>query len=257
MAESEEKGGAVLESLVEKIAEKLKGEEEDESSSSLSDREAEAEEETKKEEVEEERMREVEGSKVKRLFGRQRPLHHVLGGGKAADVLLWRNKKASATVLGTATMIWVLFEIVEYHLLTLVAHILIFTLAALFIWANATTLVKKSPPRIPVIELPSKPLLELASTVTVEINRGLALLREIALGRNLKKFLIVIVSLWVLSIIAFVVLHTVPVLYEKHENKVDSYAEVATAELKKHYTFVRDKYLSKIPISPLKPMKFA
>ncbi|GAB2230904.1 hypothetical protein Droror1_Dr00015201, partial [Drosera rotundifolia] len=186
-----------------------------------------------------------------------------------ADVLLWRNKKASATVLGTATMIWVLFEIVEYHLLTLVAHILIFTMAALFFWANATTLVKKSPPRLPVIKLPTKPLLELASIVTVEINGGLALLREIALGRNLKKFLVVIVSLWVLSIIgssfslltllylSFVVLHTIPVLYEKHEDKVDSCAEVATAELKKHYTFVSDKYLNKIPISPLKPKKFA
>ncbi|KAM0030402.1 hypothetical protein Hdeb2414_s0018g00536681 [Helianthus debilis subsp. tardiflorus] len=39
-----------------------------------------------------------------KLFGRQKPVHHILGGGKPADVLLLRNKKISASVLfgGTA-----------------------------------------------------------------------------------------------------------------------------------------------------------
>jgi len=61
----------------------------------------------------------------------------------AADVLLWRNKKISASVLATGTAIWVLFELLEYHLLTLVCHILIFTLAILFLWANASTFINK------------------------------------------------------------------------------------------------------------------
>lgn len=63
--------------------------------------------------------------------------------GTAADVFLWRNKKISASVLGTATAIWILFELLEYHLLTLICHILIFTLAVLFLWANASTFINK------------------------------------------------------------------------------------------------------------------
>ncbi|KAL8138476.1 hypothetical protein V2J09_004477 [Rumex salicifolius] len=202
-------------------------------------------------------------SKVNRLFGREKPVHHVLGGGKPADVLLWRNKKVSAGVLGTATAIWVLFELLEYHLLTLICHTLIFSLAVLFLWANASTFINKSPPCIPEVNLPQQAILDFASAVSYELNRGLHLLHEIALGRELKKFLVVIAGLWLFSIlgsscnfltlvyIIFVVLHTVPFLYEKHEDKVDSFAERAAVEVKKQYVVVNDKYLSKLPKVPL------
>lgn len=61
----------------------------------------------------------------------------------AADVFLWRDKKLSAAVLGVATAIWVLFELVEYHFLSLVCHILIFSLAAMFLWSNAHAFMNK------------------------------------------------------------------------------------------------------------------
>jgi hypothetical protein len=62
---------------------------------------------------------------------------------KAADVLLWKDKKISAAVIGGATVLWVLFEVVEYHLLTLVSHVLIVALAVFFLWSNATVFIKK------------------------------------------------------------------------------------------------------------------
>ncbi|GAB2291052.1 hypothetical protein Dimus_025307 [Dionaea muscipula] len=238
------------ESLVDKIAEKFHGDD-DSSSSSSSSSLSSCDSEVK------ETVAPV-GSKVKRLFGRQKPIHQVLGGGKPADVLLWRNKAASATVLTTATVIWILFVIVEYHLLTLVAQILIFSIAVLFLLSKATTFIKKSPPRIPKFELPQEPLLEFAAALTGGFNRGFAVLREIASGRDLKKFLTVIAGLWLLSVvgscfnfltllyITLVVLHTVPVLYDKYEDNVDSCAEFATIEFKKHYSFVSENYLSKM-----------
>ncbi|KAL8162478.1 hypothetical protein V2J09_013967 [Rumex salicifolius] len=197
--------------------------------------------------------------RVNRLFGREKPVHQVLGGGKPADVFLWRNKKVSAGVLGTATAIWVIFELLEYHLLTLICHILIFSLAILFLWANASAFVNESPPNVPEVRLPQEQIIQFASSVRFEINRGLHLLHEIALGREWKKFLVVIAGLWLISVlgsycnfltfmyIIFVVLHTVPLLYEKHEDKVDSFAERAAIEVKKKYSLVNDKYLSKIP----------
>ncbi|XP_044504408.1 reticulon-like protein B3 [Mangifera indica] len=206
-----------------------------------------------------------------RPFGREKPVHKVLGGGKPADVLLWRNKKISAGVLGGATALWILFELLEYHLLTLVCHILILALAVLFLWSNASKFINKSTPQIPDVKIPEKHVLEVASALTYEINWGLTVLREIASGRDLKKFLGAIAGLWVLSIvgswcnfltlfyISFVLLHTVPVIYEKYEDQIDPFAEKALIEIKKQYAVFDEKVLrqvlSKIPKGAFKDKK--
>ncbi|CAK9319106.1 unnamed protein product [Citrullus colocynthis] len=255
MSDHSENAESKSESLIDKIVEKIH--DHDSSSSSGSDSETEggsASSSTLKE-------------KVFRLFGRERPVHHVLGGGKPADLFLWRNKKISAGVLSGATVIWVFFELLECHLLTFVSRSLILALGLLFLWSNAHTFIYKSPPRIPVVQLPADPFLEFASTLRAEINCGFALLRDIATGRDLKKFLTAIAALWVLSIVGswcnfltlfyinFVLLHTVPVLYEKYEDKIDPLAEKASIEFKKHYAVFEEKVLSKIPKGPLKGKK--
>ncbi|GER46684.1 reticulon-like protein [Striga asiatica] len=250
-------------------------------------------------------------AKIYRLFGREKPVHRVLGGGKpfvicfdsadvmgrsvkisdsikfmkslgsldslklipqqnsSADIFLWRDKKISAGVLGLATAIWVLFELMEYHLLTLVCHILILALAISFLWTNASTFINKSPPKIPQVVVPEDFVLGVASALRIEFNGAFATLREIASGRDIKKFLAVIAGLWVVSVlgscmnsltlfyICFVLLHTVPVLYEKYEDQVDAFAEKAEAEIKKQYAVFNAKVLSKIPKGPLKDKKFA
>lgn len=208
-------------------------------------------------------------TKIFRLFGREKPVHKVFGGGKPADIFLWRNKKISAGVLGGTTAIWVLFELLEYHLLTLVCHMLILSLAILFLWSNATTFINKTPPRIPEVHLPEEPFLQVASALSIEINRALVVLRDIASGKDIKMFLGVIAGLWIVSLlgsccnfltlfyIAFVLLHTVPVLYEKYEDQVDSFGEKTMIEIKKQYAVFDAKVLSKIPRGPLKDKKKA
>ncbi|URE22676.1 Reticulon [Musa troglodytarum] len=54
---------------------------------------------------------------------------------------------------------------------------------------------------------------------------------------------------------AFVTLHTVPFLYDKYEDRVDTLAEKATVEFKKHYAVYHAKSLSKIRRRPLKDKK--
>ncbi|KAJ6400654.1 RETICULON-LIKE PROTEIN [Salix viminalis] len=243
------------ENPIESVTEKIHHE----SSSSSSDSESDSE----KKSYTSESVKE----KIWRLFGREKPLHHVLGGGKPADVFLWRNKKVSAGVLGFATAIWVLFELAEYNLLTLVCHILILSLALMFLWSNAHSFIKKSPPRIPQVHIPEEPVLQVASALCVEINGAFVVLRSIAAGKDLKKFLIVIAGLWVMSIvgswchfltlfyICFILLHSVPVLYEKFEDKIDPLAEKAMIEIKKQYAVFDAKVLSKIPLAALKAKK--
>ncbi|KAG1346506.1 putative Reticulon-like protein B2 [Cocos nucifera] len=124
-----------------------------------------------------------------------------------------------------------------------------------------------SPPHIPELSIPEDVAVSVALRLRYDINRSFAVLRDIASGRDLRKFLMVIAGLWVLSIIGsccnfltlfyivFVTLHTVPVLYEKYEDKVDSFAEKAMAGIKKHYATVHAKCLSKIPRGALKEKK--
>ncbi|KAG5233790.1 reticulon protein [Salix suchowensis] len=235
MAEHEGQRESAAESLMDKITEKISVH--DSSSSSDSDNE----------------KFDAVKSKIFRLFGREKPVHKVLGGGKPADVFLWRNTKISAGVLGGATAVWALFELLGYHLITLVCHLSILSLA--------------TPTKIPEVVLPEKCVREVASVLRIEINRGLAVLRDIASGKDLKKFLAVIAGLWVLSLIgsginfltllyiSFVLLHTVPVLYEKYEDQVDAYSEKAWIEIKKQYAVFDEKYLSKIPKGALKGEK--
>lgn len=110
---------------------------------------------------------------AKRLFGGQKSVHHVLGGGKctqnlpdwcsdilckepihntytaifdiydlyllaitAADVLLWRNKKISSSVLAVATAVWVFFEWLDYHFLTIACFVLVLGMVVQFAWST-------------------------------------------------------------------------------------------------------------------------
>ncbi|XP_075496587.1 reticulon-like protein B5 [Primulina tabacum] len=250
-----EKHEQAAESLIDKITEKFHG-----SDSSSSDSDDDAQVKSTADAVK---------AKIYRLFGREKPVHKVLGGGKPADIFLWRDKKISAGVLGVATTIWVLFELLEYHLLTLVCHILILGLTLLFLWANASTFINKSPPKMPEVILPEDIVLGVASALRLEFNTSVAILRDIASGKDLKKFLAVIAGLWVLSVIGscfnfltlfyilFVLLHTVPLFYEKYADQIDTFAEKAEAELKKQYAVFNAQVLSKIPKGPLKDKKFA
>lgn len=206
-------------------------------------------------------------SNINRIFGKDKSLHKLLGGGKPADIYLWRNKKITAGVLGFATAIWVLFELLEYHFLTLVCHVLIFALAFIFLWSNASAFIKMSPPKIPEFRLPEDIVLGVAGALRIEINGALAFLRDIAAGKDVKKFIVVIAGLWLFSIIgscssfltlfyiSLLLLHTIPVLYEKYEDKIDAFVEKAEAEIKNQYAVFDVKVLSKIPKGLLKEKK--
>ncbi|XP_010278922.1 PREDICTED: reticulon-like protein B5 [Nelumbo nucifera] len=195
----------------------------------------------------------------KRLFGRKRPVHAVFGGGKYADIILWRNKQVSGCIVAGVTVIWLLFEWLDYHFLTFVCHSLILSLAILFVWSNFACLVNKSPPNFPEVILPEDIFVSIALTLRYEFNRAFSAFREVASGNDMKKFLMVVAVLWIISVvgnwfsfltlfyIVFVIVYTVPALYEKHEDEVDSFAEKAMVEVNKHYAVLDEKVLKKLP----------
>ncbi|WVY93833.1 hypothetical protein V8G54_032921 [Vigna mungo] len=158
------------------------------------------------------------GSQINRLFGREKPVHHILG---AADVLLWRNKKISASVLTSATVIW--------------------------------------PSDVPRLVLPEELFVNIATVVGGEVNRGLRFLQDAACGGNLKQFLIVVGALFAGAVIGswcnfisviyigFVAAHTLPVFYEKYEDEVDNFVYKVFGQMQHHYRNLDASVLSKIP----------
>ncbi|KAK4763851.1 hypothetical protein SAY87_013289 [Trapa incisa] len=195
-----------------------------------------------------------------RLFGRQRPLHETLGGGKVADVLLWKDKAVSGWMLIGATLIWFLFEVAEYHFITLMCHVILVLMFIIFIWSNIAPLVQRDPPRAHEFLL-SESSCKYAFS---KVNSILVKLYDLSCGRDWKLFFAVIGFLWVLSIVGnyvnshnllyfvFICLETLPALYERYEREVDYMAERGSQDVKKLYNKFDSRVLAKIPRGPVK-----
>ncbi|XP_044501793.1 reticulon-like protein B8 [Mangifera indica] len=206
-------------------------------------------------------------TRLRRLFGRQKPVYHLLGGGKSADVLLWRNKKISASTLSGATAIWVLFEWLNYHFLTLLFVALVLGMLIQFLWLNVSGLFNRSPSKVPRLVLPSELFVNIGVSVGNLVNQALRFLQDVSCGGNLKQFLVVVASLWFAALIGswfnfltvlyagFVAAHTLPVLYEKYEDQVDSSVYNVFGQFQNQYQKLDAGFLSKIPKGKLSGKK--
>lgn len=65
----------------------------------------------------------------------------ILMSGAVADIALWRNKRLSASILIGITTVWILFEVAEYHFLTLLCHASIAAMLFVFIWSNGAAML--------------------------------------------------------------------------------------------------------------------
>ncbi|KAK8487372.1 hypothetical protein V6N11_021444 [Hibiscus sabdariffa] len=177
-----------------------------------------------------------EGTPQLKLFGRHRPVDAILGGGKVADVLLWRDPKVSATLLLGVTMIWFLFEVVEYNLVTLLCHISITTMLVIFIWCISADYFGWNRPNIPELLSNETAFYEVVSVFHWRFNQFLKIFLHIAGGNDPVNFFLVIISLYITSVIGsyfdflnllflgFVSLGTLSYLYSRYENEVDYHA---------------------------------
>ncbi|CAL9110164.1 unnamed protein product [Musa acuminata var. zebrina] len=200
-------------------------------------------------------------------FHRRRPLHDRLGGGKVADVLLWRNKHLSAGIVAGATFVWFLFEVLEYHFLPLMCHISIVAMLVLFIWSNLEALVHRDARRMPELVLSEEAIRGLAFFLHAKLSRLTSILLGIADGKDLKLFLSAIASLWVVSVIGsycssltlaylgLLCFLALPALYEQYEDEVDHLAMRGSEDLKRFYHKLDSRILGKIPRGPVKAKK--
>ncbi|XP_048330164.1 reticulon-like protein B9 [Ziziphus jujuba] len=202
-----------------------------------------------------------------KLFGRERSIHEVLGGGKAADVLLWRNRNISAGLLLGISVIWFLFEVVEYNFITLLCHLSIAIMLVFFIWCTGAETFGWNPPILPQIIVREDAFKDAALTFHRRFNHSLSKLFDIAYGRDLPHFILAIVSLYTLSVIGtyfsflnflyvgFLCLHILPIVYERFEDDIDRLVGHVILEMKKLYMRFDTNFLDKIPRGTVKEKK--
>lgn len=202
-----------------------------------------------------------------RFLTKDKTVYQLLGGGRAADSALWRDKYLSAGTLGGSTLIWFLLEKSGYTFVTLMCNILMFVVVILFVWANVAALLNRNGPPVPELSLSEDFVFSTARLIREELNRALGVARDVALGKDFKLFLKVIATLYIVSTvtswfnfltcvwIGIVLLHIVPFIYDKYEDVIDHHAKNAADTASYHYRRVDDAILSKIPKAPAKQKK--
>ncbi|KAF7811023.1 reticulon-like protein B11 [Senna tora] len=137
---------------------------------------------------------------------RRKSVHHSLGGGLVADVLLWKNWCGGIVVLVSATALWLLFERVGYNVPL---------------------------PPLPDLKISEQSSVNAADTLQVWINHALSIAHDIAIERNWVLFVQITSGLWVISyigsvlnvltLIYIVVLLSlsVPLLYDKYQDQIN------------------------------------
>lgn len=202
-----------------------------------------------------------------RFLTKDRTVHQILGGGRAADSALWRDKYLSAGTLGGSTLAWFLLEKSGYTFMTLLCNILMFAVVILFVWSNVAALLHRPGPPVPELSLSEDFVMSTASMFGSEMNKALAIARDVALGKDFKLFVLVIIFLYVVSTvtawfnlltcvwIGIVLMHIVPFVYDKYEDVIDQHAKTAADVAAANYKKVDATVLSKIPRAPAKQKK--
>eukprot|EP00245_Coleochaete_scutata_P007392 TRINITY_DN226_c0_g1_i1.p1 TRINITY_DN226_c0_g1~~TRINITY_DN226_c0_g1_i1.p1 ORF type:complete len:247 (+),score=50.91 TRINITY_DN226_c0_g1_i1:134-874(+) len=201
------------------------------------------------------------------LFGRTQTVHEIFGSGPLADLLMWKKWKYSAAILGGVTIVWILFEWSGYRLITVLANAAIAVIVTLFVWTHAASRLNRAPPPLPELELSEELVQSTAKLIRSEVNKALSIGHDIALGKDFRKFLKVIVALFVLSkvgawfnfltlvFMVIVMAFTLPYVYEKYEDIFDKHGEVAVNKAGEYYKLAEERVLSRIPRAAPKDKK--
>uniref|UniRef100_A0A5B7BH36 Reticulon-like protein n=1 Tax=Davidia involucrata TaxID=16924 RepID=A0A5B7BH36_DAVIN len=201
------------------------------------------------------------GNSSYRLFGRQTSIHQMMGGGKAADVMLWKRQHVSCGIIVVATIAWLLFERSGLSFLSICSDVLLILIVLLFIRANYAVFRNKQLQSLPELVLSEEMVNNAAASFRVKINYVLLMAHDITLGKDFRLFFKVVVCLWLLSVIGSVISFftlayigtilsvTVPALYNRYEDHVDRYAGLIHQKFSKHYKIVDESVMSRFPRS--------
>ncbi|KAG8376988.1 hypothetical protein BUALT_Bualt09G0121500 [Buddleja alternifolia] len=193
-----------------------------------------------------------------RLFNRHTTAHQILGGGLVADVMLWRRSNLTVGILAVTLATWVVFEISGYTLLSLVSSVFLLLFTILFLWAKSAAILNRPAPPLPHFHLSEETVNEAATFIRDHVNTVLSVSEDIALGRDSRMFIKVALSLLMISVIGsltdfftfgyvcLVVVLTIPALYERYEDHIDTYALIGYRKLQELYVRFDEGCVTKV-----------
>ncbi|XP_068668851.1 reticulon-like protein B16 isoform X1 [Aristolochia californica] len=156
---------------------------------------------TRRERTEENSSPSVPAASCYRFFDRQRSIRQIMGGGKAADVILWKQWQISFGIIVVATVGWLLFEWSGISFLSICSDILLILVVIQFIRANGAALLNKQLQPLPELVLSEEMVNNSAASFRVKINYMLLMAHDITLGKDFRLFFKVVVCLWLLSVV--------------------------------------------------------
>ncbi|KAF5188718.1 Reticulon-like protein b13 [Thalictrum thalictroides] len=148
------------------------------------------------------------------------------------DIMLWRKKKVTASILAIATVTWVLLDIYQYNFLNIASWVTMAIVVLLFLGGNIMKLIGKQTPTVPDWEISEQLALVAAKTLRELLEEGLRWILKVGAQSEWYEFAGVVGALllfaWIsskvdflaLSYISVVVSLTVPVMCVKYEDKI-------------------------------------
>ncbi|PSS34415.1 Reticulon-like protein [Actinidia chinensis var. chinensis] len=194
-----------------------------------------------------------------RLFGRQSTVHQMMGGGKAADVILWKRQHVSLGVIVVATVAWLLFERSGLSFLAICSDVLLVLIVLLFLRSNYAVYRNKQLQSLPELVLSEEMVNNAAGSFRVKFNYALLMAHDITLGKDFRLFFKVVGCLWLLSVIGSVISFftlayigiivsiTFPALYNKYQDHIDRFAGLVHQKISNNYKIVDENVISRIP----------
>ncbi|XWS45321.1 hypothetical protein CRYUN_Cryun15aG0126400 [Craigia yunnanensis] len=174
------------------------------------------------------------------------------------DIILWRRKKLSATVLLISTATWVLLEVYQFNFITVASWLAIFILASLFLWGNVLRLLGKEPPNLSDLEISEHTALEITNTCRTVIEEVLIWMFHVTIEGDWFVFARTVAGLFLLSYvgnffdlltflcIGIKMVMTVPMIYVKYVDQIKRRGERVKAQLRRFYEMFDEKVMRKM-----------
>lgn len=196
-----------------------------------------------------------------KLLNRHGTVHQFMGGGRTADVLLWKRRRVSFGVIVVATVAWLIFERSGLPFLSVCSDVLLLLIVLMFIRANYAAYRNRQLESLTELEVSEEMVNNAAASFRVKINYLLLMAHDITVGKDFRLFFQVVACLWLLSAIGsyfsfFTLAYigtllsiTVPALYSRFEARVDRYCGMIHKSISHHYKVVDENVISRIPRS--------
>ncbi|XP_031110107.1 reticulon-like protein B13 [Ipomoea triloba] len=170
------------------------------------------------------------------------------------DILLWKRKRLNIAAIVISTATWVALEIYRFNFITAASWVAMFVVAAFFIWGNIDRLLGKEPAAdMSRVYISQQSAEKTADVFRRCVNQSVEFTLRLGAEREWYVVAAAVAALWVLSVIAshldlLTLLYigemvglTLPVTYNKYEQKIKESGQRFKVLYRRYYNMVLQK----------------